>query len=145
MKQELFDKSQFKTLNGTMEVQGQLSSMLAGAIASILLLEWELHYILLLDVCTYGAAICTYVRLPYERIRLAKASGRKGIKISEGLTFMLGRPAMFLFLLASLIPFIGVMLTNYLFPVYLADVLKAGGNVYGIQGMIYGLGAFAGF
>jgi MFS family permease len=38
-------------------------------------------------------------------------------------------------------PFIGVMITNYLFPVYLTDVLKASGSLYGTQSMIYGMGA----
>ena len=51
------------------------------------------------------------------------------------------RPLMFMFLLCSMMPFIGVMITNYLFPVYLSDVLKTSGSVYGIQGMVYGLGA----
>src|SRR5690606_28242623 len=48
LNQEIFTKDQYKSLNGTMEVQGQLSSMIAGALASILLMKWDLHYILLL-------------------------------------------------------------------------------------------------
>lgn len=142
LNQELFHKNQFKVLNGTMEVQGQLSSMLAGAIASILLLKWDLHYILLLDVFTYALAIYFFVKIPYLR----KPSDRVpsvGSKVtaSAAIDFMKSKPGVFLFLLASSLPFIGVMLTNYLFPVYLADVLKVEGNVYGIQGMVYGLGA----
>ena len=54
---------------------------------------------------------------------------------------MLARPAVFIFLLFSFMPFIGVMLTNYLFPVYLVDVLEADASVYGIEGMIYAIGA----
>ena len=57
MNQEIFHKDQYKSLNGTMEVQGQLSSMIAGGVASILLMKWDLHLILLLVVLTYGAAI----------------------------------------------------------------------------------------
>ncbi|MGD6887827.1 MFS transporter, partial [Staphylococcus shinii] len=69
LNQELFSKDQFKVLNGTMEVQGQLSSMVAGAIASVLLLKWDLHYILFLDVCTYAIAIYFFVKIPYVRKR----------------------------------------------------------------------------
>ncbi|MGD7054177.1 MFS transporter [Sutcliffiella horikoshii] len=142
LNQELFSKDQFKVLNGTMEAQGQLSSMVAGAIASVLLLKWDLHYILLLDVCTYAIAIYFFVKIPYVRKR-AGGGVSEGSKRSAfaAIDFMKREPAMFLFLLASSLPFIGVMLTNYLFPVYLADVLKVEGDIYGIQGMVYGLGA----
>ncbi|WP_404349665.1 MFS transporter [Sutcliffiella horikoshii] len=142
LNQELFRKDQFKVLNGTMEVQGQLSYMVAGAIASVLLLKWDLHYILLLDVCTYALAIYFFVKIPYGKKRsIGAVSGGSKVKTSVAIDFMKKEPAMFLFLLASSLPFIGVMLTNYLFPVYLADVLRVEGNIYGIQGMVYGLGA----
>lgn len=145
LNQEIFDKDQYKTLNGTMEVQGQLSSMIAGAVASILLMKWDLQFILLLDVFTYALAIYFYLKLPYTKTSVRKTKNVTTIKATEGLTFMLKRVSMFMFLSASLMPYIGVMITNYLFPVYLSDVLKTDGNIYGIQGMIYGLGAiFAG-
>lgn len=145
LNQEIFDKDQYKTLNGTMEVQGQLSSMIAGAVASILLMKWDLQFILVLDVFTYALAIYFYLKLPYTKTSVRKTKNVTTIKATEGLTFMLKRVSMFMFLSASLMPYIGVMITNYLFPVYLSDVLKTDGNIYGIQGMIYGLGAiFAG-
>ncbi|WP_078378714.1 MFS transporter [Sutcliffiella halmapala] len=141
LNQELFHRDQFKVLNGTMEVQGQLSSMLAGAIASILLLKWDLHFILLLDVGMYALAIYFFIKVPYTRNRVARTSKVSNVKVSAAIVYLMKQPAMFLFLLASSLPFITVMLTNYLFPVYLADVLRVEGNIYGIQGMIYGLGA----
>lgn len=141
LNQELFHKDQFKVLNGTMEVQGQLSSMLAGAIASILLLKWDLHFILLLDVGMYALAIYFFIKVPYTRNQSGRTSKVSNVKVSAALVYLMKQPAMFLFLLASSFPFITVMLTNYLFPVYLADVLRVEGNIYGIQGMIYGLGA----
>lgn len=141
LNQEIFNKDQYKTLNGTMEVQGQLSSVIAGALASILLAKWDLQYILLLDVLTYAVAIYCYIKLPYLRTKISKAKEASKSKGTEGLMYMLKRPAMFLFLFCSIMPFIGVMITNYLFPVYLADVLKASGSFYGIQGMVYGIGA----
>ncbi|MEK3993281.1 MFS transporter [Psychrobacillus sp. FSL K6-2365] len=141
LNQELFTKNQYKSLNGTMEVQGQLSSMIAGALASILLLKWDLHYILLLDTLSYGAAIYFYMKLPYVRLTIEKTGKVVKSQASEGLRYMLARPSVFLFLLFSFMPFIGVMLTNYLFPVYLVDVLEADASVYGLEGMIYAIGA----
>lgn len=141
LNQEIFNKGQYKALNGTMEVQGQLSSMIAGAVASILLLKWDLQFILLLDVLTYTLAIYFYLKLPYAKTGIRKTRKLPATDILGGLSFMLKHASMFMFLCASLMPFIGVMITNYLFPVYLSDVLKTDGNIYGIQGMIYGLGA----
>lgn len=51
LNQEIFHTDQYKTLNGTMEVQGQLSSVIAGALASILLSKWDLQYIFCLMYC----------------------------------------------------------------------------------------------
>ena len=140
LNQEIFTKDHYKSLNGTMEVQGQLSSMIAGGLASILLMKWELHYILLLNTISYGAAIFFYLKLPYVRLPTLKTEVVKS-QVSEGIRYMLARPAVFIFLLFSFMPFIGVMLTNYLFPVYLVDVLEADASVYGIEGMIYAIGA----
>ncbi|MFJ7825785.1 MFS transporter [Psychrobacillus sp. NPDC096623] len=141
LNQEIFTKEQYKSLNGTMEVQGQLSSMIAGALASILLVKWDLHYILLLNTISYGAAIYFYLKLPYARLSIEKAEKVVKSQVSEGLRYMLARPSVFIFLLFSFMPFIGVMLTNYLFPVYLVDVFKADASIYGIEGMIYAIGA----
>ena len=141
LNQEIFNKNQYKTLNGTMEVQGQLSSVISGALASILLSRWDLQYILLLDVLTYAAAIYFFLKIPYRKNAVDHSKKTLKSNGTEGLSYMLKRPAMFLFLFFSIMPFIGVMISNYLFPVYLADVLKASGSLYGIQGMIYGVGA----
>ncbi|MGE7837471.1 MFS transporter [Viridibacillus arvi] len=141
LNQEIFNKDQYKALNGTMEVQSQLSSMIAGALASILLVKWDLHYILLLDVLSYAAAIYFYMKLPYMGKPIDKKGETNKARVSAGLRYMMIRPTMFVFLVFSIMPFIGVMITNYLFPVYLRDVLKASASAYGIESMIYAFGA----
>ncbi|OMC83436.1 MFS transporter [Viridibacillus sp. FSL H8-0123] len=141
LNQEIFNKDQYNALNGTMEVQSQLSSMIAGALASVLLLKWDLHYILLLDVLSYAAAIYFYMKLPYMMKPIYKTGKKDKTSVIEGLRYMIIRPTMFVFLVMSIMPFIGVMVTNYLFPVYLRDVLKASASAYGIESMIYAIGA----
>ncbi|MGF9976881.1 MFS transporter [Viridibacillus arvi] len=141
LNQEIFNKDQYKALNGTMEVQSQLSSMIAGALASILLVKWDLHYILLLDVLSYAAAIYFYMKLPYMGKPIDKKGETNKARVSAGLRYMMIRPTMFVFLVFSIMPFIGVMITNYLFPVYLRDVLKASASAYGIESMVYAFGA----
>ncbi|MCG7343746.1 MFS transporter [Sporosarcina sp. ACRSL] len=141
LNQEIFSKEQYNSLNGTMEIQGQLSSMIAGGVASLLLTKWDLHYILLMNVCTYAVAIYFYLKLPYKKQntrvkkRVVKTRGAEGIK------YLWKRPVLFIFLLFSTMPFIGVMMTNYLFPVYLKDVLQVSGSIYALENMIYAIGA----
>ncbi|MGE7932589.1 MFS transporter [Viridibacillus arvi] len=141
LNQEIFNKDQYKALNGTMEVQSQLSSMIAGALASILLVKWDLHYILLLDVLSYAAAIYFYMKLPYMGKPIDKKGETNKARVSAGLRYMMIRPTMFVFLVFSIMPFIGVMITNYLFPVYLRDVLNASASAYGVESVIYAFGA----
>jgi MFS family permease len=143
--QEIFDNSQYKQLNGLMEIQGQLSAVLAGGLASFMLKSVELKWILLFDAFTYAAAFILLALIPYKRTFAIQTEGSFWKKISEGYIYMKSRPVLFLFLLASFMPFIGVMVTNYLFPVYISDILHGDGSVYGLHEMVYGIGAaFAG-
>ncbi|MHC0036852.1 MFS transporter [Pseudoneobacillus sp. C159] len=140
--QEIFPKSAYKSLNGAMEIQGQLSSVIAGAVAAMLLGKINLEWILLFDAFTYISAFCFFWAIPYTARTFTITRGDSfGQKLTEGYRYMKLRPKLFLFLLASFVPFIGVMVTNYLFPVYLVDVLKVEGSIYGAQSMVYGIGA----
>lgn len=147
LNQEIFPKSVYKSLNGAMEIQGQLSSVIAGALAAILIGKIKLEWMLLFDAFTYLSALGLFWAIPYVPKTMAlRKDDRFWIKLTDGYRYMIKRPKLFLFLLASFVPFIGVMVTNYLFPVYLVDVLKVDGSIYGAQSMVYGIGAvFAGF
>jgi MFS family permease len=147
LNQEIFPKTVYKSLNGSMEIQGQLSSVIAGALAAMLLGKIQLEWLLLFDALTYLSALCLFWAIPYvPKNRELRKDDRFWSKLTEGYRYMKDRPKLFLFLLASFVPFIGVMVTNYLFPVYLVDVLKVEGSIYGAQSMVYGIGAvLAGF
>jgi MFS family permease len=142
LNQEIFPKSAYKTLNGAMEIQGQLSSVIAGALAALMLGKVSLEWLLLFDAATYISAYLFFAAIPYTPKRNPMPNGDSfWIKLTEGYRFIEKQPKLFLFLLASFMPFIGVMVTNYLFPVYLTSVLKVDGSVYGAQSMVYGIGA----
>lgn len=141
--QEIFDKSVYKHLNGAMEIQGQLSSVIAGALAAWLISTIELQWLLLVDAFTYLGAFLIISSIPYIKKSREAQSVSFFYKVTEGYRFLKQRPVLFLFLMASFMPFIGVMVTNYLFPVYLAEVLKTDGSIYGLHSMIYGIGAVA--
>lgn len=139
--QEIFDKSVYRSLNGAMEIQGQLSSVMAGAFAAMLMTKVGLEWLLLIDALTYLAAFLFFKAIPYVQKPLTNNGEAFLMKLTEGYRYMKERPALFFFLLASFMPFIGVMVTNYVFPVYLAEVLKVNAAVYGMQSTVYGIGA----
>ncbi|MFS1511084.1 MFS transporter [Chengkuizengella sp. SCS-71B] len=143
MNQEIFDRSLYKTLNGMMEIQGQLSTFIvAGGIASILLGRLDLHWILFIDAITYTIAFVILSTIPYIQSNRTHTE-RKSFwrKMREGYDYLKDQPLLFFFLLSALIPFITVMITNYLFPIYIESTLKASGSIYGLQGMLFGIGS----
>ncbi|PLR97862.1 MFS transporter [Bacillus sp. T33-2] len=145
--QEVFLPAVYKPLNGAMEIQGQLSSVLAGALAAMMIVKVDLEWLLIIDALTYLAALLLFLAVPYSgSAKQDNASVSYWFRLTQGYRYMSDKPWLFLFLLASFMPFIGVMVTNYLFPVHLGNVLKVEASVYGLQSMVYGAGAvLAGF
>lgn len=142
--QECFEKQYYKTLNGAMEVQGQIASMIAGGIASIVMMNVDLQWLLLMNALTYLLAIVFFLKV--KSIKQIQTEASAGMvthqkKTIVGFMYLWKYPIMFFFLLCTTFPFIGVMITNYLFPVYLQEVLNADAWVYGAENMIYSLGA----
>ncbi|NDI34079.1 MFS transporter [Chengkuizengella sediminis] len=144
MNQEIFDRSQYKVLNGMMEIQGQLSAVVAGGIASILIGKIELHWILIMDAITYAVAFLILSTIPYIKTKypsheMIDTSFRK--KMREGYDYLKERPFLFLLLFSAFTPYIVIMITNYVFPIYIEATLQADGSIYGIHEMLYGIGA----
>ncbi|QOR67275.1 MFS transporter [Cytobacillus suaedae] len=139
--QEIFEKNQYKELNGVMEVQGQLSTVLSGGVASLLVTKIDLKWILLVDALTFLGAFLLILSIPYSRMKFEQITQPFLTKMLGGYHYMKKQPVLFWFLLASFMPFIGIMVTNYVFPIYVEDILKADASVFGTHSMIYGIGA----
>ncbi|PGZ09391.1 MFS transporter [Bacillus cereus] len=139
--QEIFQSEHYKSLSGTMEIQGQLTQVISGAVASFLIEIVSLKWILLVDMLTFAGAFFLFLCIPYVKKKEVKGKVTFKKQLFEGIYFMKKRPKFFWFLLATYMPFIGVMMANYLIPVYISDILKASASVYAIEGMMYGVGA----
>jgi MFS family permease len=101
--QEIFDRSQYKTLNGTLETQNQFASMVSGGAASFLLSKVDLAVILMIDAATYLLAFLLFLSIPY---RFAKEE--RGVKkvtvwtnMQEGFRYLKGTPMLLLFFTCS--------------------------------------------
>lgn len=144
--QQIFGRAHYQSLTSAMEVQGQTASMLAGGLASLLIGHVSLTTILLLDASTYAVSFVLQSTIPYvathrtseSKIHPAPNAWRA---VGEAWTWLRARPALSTFLLCSFVPFLGIMVGNYLFPIYVASTLHETPSVYGRGEMIFALGA----
>lgn len=142
--QQVFDKSQYQSLMGLMEVQGQAAMMIAGGLGAVLVEHVSLTTILLLDAGTYLFSFAIQSTIPYEATHLAATDAPRTSAwraIAEGWQWLRDRPRLTVFFAASLMPFIAVMVGNYLFPIYIAQTLHAGSWVFGAGEVVFALGA----
>jgi MFS family permease len=154
MIQQIFDRSQYQSLIGLLEIQGQTAMMIAGGLGGLLVTHVPLWGILLLDAGTYLASFLIQSTLPYRSTHLeagaptAAKRGASGIwsSVAEGYRWLRERPRLALFFTCSLIPFVIVMTGNYLFPIYVAQTLRAGPALFAGGEIAFALGAIvAGF
>jgi MFS family permease len=149
MIQQMFDRSQYQSLTGLLEIQGQTAMMIAGGLGGLAVEHVPLWGILLFDASTYLISFLIQATLPYEstHLRGGDASGaeRPGVwqSIVEGWTWLRDRPRLAVFLTCALIPFIIVMAGNYLFPIYVSETLHASARYFAGGEITFALGAIA--
>ncbi|KXU35390.1 hypothetical protein AXK12_05310 [Cephaloticoccus capnophilus] len=157
--QQVFDRRHYQSLLGLMEVQGQIATMLAGGLASVLIDRLPFGLILLFNAATYAASFFILRTLPYRATHLAADDSANHdhpdpttaaptppespvMSFITGLRWMMGeRLAFSVFLICTLAPFIAVMVGGYMFPVYVQTVLEASASVYGRGEVALAIGA----
>jgi len=145
--QQLFERSQYQSLIGLLEIQGQTAMMIAGGLGGYLVDRGvPLYGILLFDAATYLISFVLLAGLPYRATHLEKlsttaASRRVWHASAEAWAWLRAQPQLTLFLTCSFIPFIAVMASNYLFPIYVSQTLHADAKVFGTGEISFALGA----
>lgn len=160
--QEITEKHLYSKTNSLLEVMGQATNVLSGAMA-VMLIEgielnfgefliqiepWSIQQIFLLDGITYLIAMTLiyFIRYtPTSKVQISKEPITRRLK--EGLQYLKERPLLFYFGNASFTVFIFVLIaTHYLWPVYISEHLHASGDTYAITKIFYAIGALlAGF
>jgi len=140
--QEVLARELYSALSGAIEVQWQGGAMIAGGLASFLINRVPLTWILLLDTCTFAAALVVLSFVPYRRNPNLDANvGSAWELMFEGLAYLRIRPRLSLVLFGSYMPFLGVMIGGFLVPVFIKNTLQAGPEVYGFAEVFYSSGA----
>ena len=143
--QQIIDRQHYQSLTGLMEIQGQTASMLAGGLAGLLIDRVPLSTILFADAATYLFSFAIQSTLPYSPTHLradAPPTGSAWQAMGEGWRWLRAHPRLSVFFACTLVPFVLVMVSNYLFPVYVAGTLHASASVFGRGEIVFAFGAF---
>ena len=142
LSQEVVSPNLYESLSGAIEVQWQAGSMLAGALGAWLIAICPFWAVLCIDAAAYLTAFLLVSRLRYQPARqMTGASASAWAMLAEGLQYLRGRPRLSVVMLASYLPFVAIMIANYLSPIFVREVLHQGPQVYGIGEVSYALGA----
>lgn len=162
--QEITEKSNYGRLNSYIEIQGQSTSILAGAFAALLLTgtteksmnlggftftfpfeinPWEIHEIFLMDAITYLIVILIFMQIKYTRIVKDKIEvGTLFSRLKTGISYLRKNPLIFHFGFASYILFAFLLVEiHILLPSYVHDFLQGKGDIYASAEVYYSLGA----
>ncbi len=162
--QEITEPRNYGKLNSYIEVQGQVTSVLAGALAAILLtgtnnnmLEiggvsfvlpfniepWNIYEIFMLDAATYVAVIFLFVFIKYKRIVKEKIHTDSLLeRLKGGFKYLRDHPIVFVFDLASYMLFAFTLVEiHVVLPLYVKNFLGMGGNVFASAEIYYSFGA----
>lgn len=166
--QEIIEPEHYGKITSYLEIQGQLTSILAGAGAALLLegtaagttqffgmvwewpftiAAWNIHEIFLLDASTYFISFLIIWFIRYEPLHTrTRERGSIWEELTTGYRYLRENPYLFLFGVASYSVFVAVLLEAFfLGALYANEHLESGANVYATSEIFYASGAvFAG-
>lgn len=147
--QEIFSSHEYQKVNSTLEVQIQVTQMLSGALAGILLSKYDLNFVLLITAFTYFIAVIFSMQIKITNKTLGnnKRDGKKDnknwfIDLTTGFKYLTQNKYLLIFGVSSFIPFIILMVSNYLAPVYIKIGLQESVSVFSTAEFVYAVGAF---
>ncbi len=162
--QEIVEPSFYGKLSSYLEIQHQLTTIFAGAIAAMLLegatdgvvnlfgfkvatnwmiAPWEIYEIFLIDACTYFIAFGIIALIVYEPIlKRKKESGTVLDQFKIGWAYLKQHKGITIFGIASFSVFACLVCsTFYLMPIYVKNHLQEQGDVFAAGDMYYAIGA----
>lgn len=141
--QQIIDPKHFQSLTGLMEIQGQAASMISGGLAGLLVDRIPLWLILVIDAATYLFSFIVQFTLPYKSTHLIVGAPATSTwkTMTEAWRWLHAHARLSIFFGCTLVPFILVMVDNYLLPVYVTSVMQASATVFGGGEITFAIGA----
>lgn len=162
--QEITERKYYGKLNSYIEVQGQVTSVLAGAFAAILLTgtdsgelslagvtfnlpfdikAWNIYDIFLMDAITYLVVIIIFSYLKYQPI-VEKNINKENLlsRFQQGLNFLKSNKLIFIFGICSYMLFAFTLVEIHIvLPSYVHNFLQKSGDIYASAEIYYSFGA----
>ena len=161
--QEITEKKNYGKINSIIEIQGQATSVLSGALAAVLITgineeflnriglghlqininPWELHEIFLMDAFTYIIAFILILMIKYQPA-VTKIIHKGSIikRLKQGASFLKENPLIFHFGVGSYAVFAMLLVhIHQLLPIYINNHLSESSSVYAGAKILYALGA----
>jgi len=162
--QEITEPEKYAKMTSILEVIGQLTTIMAGAGATLLLegteggllkifgysfnigvdiTPWKIHEIFLLDGITYFAAFLIISLITYIPLKIRKKeAGNIIVRLKTGLSYLKENRAILWYGILSFMVFTGVLLEAFYLGVnYVKNHLLESGDVYANSKMAYSMGA----
>lgn len=162
--QEISDKKDYGRITSYIEIQGQATTMIAGACAAFLLSgtgdgtftlfgnsyaypfqieAWPLHKILTVDACTYVLSALIILFITYVPVvKRYEESGGIVERLKVGLDFLKDKPMVLIFGLASYMVFATILIgIHQLVPNYVSNHMEKGASVYAGSELLFAFGA----
>lgn len=150
--QEITEKEHFGRINSWIEIQGQTTFMMAGAMAAFLMegkmfgftfKAWEIHEIFLLDAITYVVGFYFIFNINYESLvdRTNRFTSTFRERITDGFIYLKKHPLILLFGACSGFVFAaGLICSTYTLPIFIKHFLNANESAYGISEATFAFG-----
>ena len=162
--QEITDKEHYSRITSYLEIQGQLTNVMAGGLGAILLAgiqsgeqnmlgfqfqipfsieAWSLQEVFLLDGFTYMLSFLLIFPIHYQSVAIRKQEKSHLIeRFKVGIDFLKKNPLIFIFGNAAYFVFVVTMLLNFvLMPNFVKNYLYGAANVFALSEMSFALGA----
>ncbi|MGG4493250.1 MFS transporter [Brevibacillus reuszeri] len=143
--QETFAPKHYNDINSLLEIEGQTATVLAGGVSGILLSNYGLHVVILFNAFTYLFAFCLLSTMKYTFTLEREAKLNQGVswigQLVQSWRYIQEKKGFLIFGISALMPFIAVMASNLLKPVYVSQTLKADVSTFSLGEMAYALGA----
>jgi MFS family permease len=158
--QEITSPQYYTRVTSYIEIVGQATNVIAGALAVVLLegvdtelpligrveiQAWEIYEIFTLDGITYFVSVVLIYFIKYTPDKVFEVDkGKLSDRLKTGIRFLLSHKLIFLFGFFSHSIFVIMLVSLFtVMPMYITNVLEAGGEVFGSMEMLYGVGALA--
>ncbi|PJJ48682.1 MFS transporter [Hymenobacter chitinivorans] len=165
--QEISRPEDYGRITSTIEIVGQATSVVSGALAALLIeglprggtyqllgasvtlpfavKAWPLHQIFLLDGLTYVVAVVLIASIRHRPVQLTQVElGTLWKRLRTGVTYLREHRTIWVFGLFSFSVFVGLLVElNALMPMYIHNHLRAGAGAFGAAEVAYALGALS--